>query len=481
MLNNNYLDIVDMIDNVKKNSAVNSTTSKKSKLNSKNDLFNNVLKSSKNNKKILTKYKSKTDNYHINYTRNDKESGNIEQYNKFLKLNTSNYVDDSVKDTKKILFLDDDNTIELNSELLNNLNELLEVLLNLTNFNIEDFNVKGINDNQEINLANFFSELTNYTYSNLNNISNDQLMKIKELSLELVDSLETTDNEELIETIEKLLSLMNDKDIIEKGSELDALNTNNLDTFIELNNDTHNTTRESNLINQDKVLEEIIYEADYSGKINDKEGNNIENNVENNIENNIDDEKSKYFDEFKLLNNTLNNNVENVSEGNNFDDKLGKFNFNQYESNARDVENLLREVAQKTKFILKENGSEVHIQLKPEILGKMILKMSLEKGEMHAKAVVDNMQAKQLIDNNLIQLKETLRDQGIEVKTFEVFVGKDPNFSNRQRNYWSGKSKLKLKKASIDEYEDINTYYVNMFDNNSNTVLVHTTNFDIKA
>ncbi|NPV43045.1 MAG: flagellar hook-length control protein FliK [Firmicutes bacterium] len=85
----------------------------------------------------------------------------------------------------------------------------------------------------------------------------------------------------------------------------------------------------------------------------------------------------------------------------------------------------IQEIANKISYSLRDNRSEIKLQLKPEILGKLTLEMVLEKGELIARFSVQNHQVKHLIEQNLPQLKQNLEQQGISVEGFNVFIGSE--------------------------------------------------------
>ncbi|MCF6466311.1 flagellar hook-length control protein FliK [Clostridium sp. Cult2] len=119
---------------------------------------------------------------------------------------------------------------------------------------------------------------------------------------------------------------------------------------------------------------------------------------------------------------------------------------------------IFEQVVEKAKLILEDNKQEIRIRLKPEILGELILKMEVHKGALVAKALVDNYRTKELLEANLYQFKEDMKENGYEIKTFEVFVGTNEDFQrdNRQEFYLNKRSsKLKIKNNGI---KDINIY-----------------------
>jgi len=65
------------------------------------------------------------------------------------------------------------------------------------------------------------------------------------------------------------------------------------------------------------------------------------------------------------------------------------------------------------------------IQLQPEFLGKMIIKIALEDGLLTARFITDNNQVKHLLESNLAALRQSLEAQGIRVERTEVNVQLD--------------------------------------------------------
>ena len=123
-----------------------------------------------------------------------------------------------------------------------------------------------------------------------------------------------------------------------------------------------------------------------------------------------------------------------------------------------DKKELIDQIVNKAKFILDDNKQEIKIKLKPEILGELMLKMEVEKGSVLAKIMVDNYRTKELIEANLYQLKQDMKENGLEIKTFEVFVGSNNDFDreNRQEfDFNQKRGKLKIKNPKL---KDIETY-----------------------
>ena len=121
-----------------------------------------------------------------------------------------------------------------------------------------------------------------------------------------------------------------------------------------------------------------------------------------------------------------------------------------------DKKEVIQQIVDKVKLIVDDYKQEIRIRLKPEILGELMLKMEVVKGDMLAKIMVDNHRTKELIEANLFQLKEDMKENGLEIKTFEVFVGTNEDFDRENRQEFNFKrkpTKLKIKNKEIKEIQ----------------------------
>lgn len=85
-------------------------------------------------------------------------------------------------------------------------------------------------------------------------------------------------------------------------------------------------------------------------------------------------------------------------------------------------EKVLEQIVKKAEMLVKLNSSEMKIQLHPEFLGKMTIKIMIEEGLLTAKFITDSHQVKQMLDSNLNTLRQSLEAQGIRVEKTEVNV-----------------------------------------------------------
>ena len=81
------------------------------------------------------------------------------------------------------------------------------------------------------------------------------------------------------------------------------------------------------------------------------------------------------------------------------------------------------QVMMKVKLMAGENKQEMEMQLKPESLGKLSLKIIHERGEVLAKITAENEQVKGVLESNMQLLKDALEKNGFTVQSLSVSVG----------------------------------------------------------
>lgn len=106
--------------------------------------------------------------------------------------------------------------------------------------------------------------------------------------------------------------------------------------------------------------------------------------------------------------------------------------------------NIFNQVLEGTKVSISDDVSEMVLKLKPDNLGKLSMKIVVERGLVVAKFDVESQIVKEAIESNLEDLRNALSDKGFEVKEFDVSVNKD---SQEQESSFSYFNKRKSKKA----------------------------------
>jgi flagellar hook-length control protein FliK len=90
---------------------------------------------------------------------------------------------------------------------------------------------------------------------------------------------------------------------------------------------------------------------------------------------------------------------------------------------AAGKEPLFSQIMEHARLMLSGNQSELEMSLKPDHLGKLQLKVSIENQVVTARFVAESQQVKQIIETNLNQLRDQLRENGLQVDYLSVSVG----------------------------------------------------------
>ncbi|MGE4282494.1 MAG: flagellar hook-length control protein FliK [Clostridia bacterium] len=123
----------------------------------------------------------------------------------------------------------------------------------------------------------------------------------------------------------------------------------------------------------------------------------------------------------------------------------------QFSMQGASRENVLKQVVESAKVTLADDRSEMIMQLKPDNLGKLSLKIVTERGIMVAQFTAESQQVKEIIEASLPQLKDALESQGLNVKGFNVSVGDQ----NRQNQTYERESKGRVRRVTSEEQEGI--------------------------
>ncbi len=100
---------------------------------------------------------------------------------------------------------------------------------------------------------------------------------------------------------------------------------------------------------------------------------------------------------------------------------------------------LFSQIIEKARVVTNGEKSEMVMDLKPESLGKLSLKIVTEHGIVSAKFIAENQQVKEIIETNMQLLKDSLEKQGLSVQGFSVSVGQQSsNGFKRESEFTKG-------------------------------------------
>lgn len=101
---------------------------------------------------------------------------------------------------------------------------------------------------------------------------------------------------------------------------------------------------------------------------------------------------------------------------------------------AEDEQANVRELIRQAQIALKNGGGEIKMDLKPEGMGQVHLKVSLENGQVNVQMLTENDAAKRLLEKGLNELRADLTAQNLKVDTMKVDVGQELQNFLDQRN-----------------------------------------------
>lgn len=122
-----------------------------------------------------------------------------------------------------------------------------------------------------------------------------------------------------------------------------------------------------------------------------------------------------------------------------------------------DRESIFGQIVEKVKVDINKTD-EIKIKLKPDFLGELSLKISNEKGIITVKAYVENYNVKQLIESNLDNLRDNMRELGLSFEALDVSVGKDSSFERDNSQAWKQEQKIRAIKPKIESLPIFPTY-----------------------
>lgn len=123
---------------------------------------------------------------------------------------------------------------------------------------------------------------------------------------------------------------------------------------------------------------------------------------------------------------------------------------------------IVEQVVEQIKVTITADTSEMSMQLNPEHLGKVNLSVIAKEGHITAQFTTENEMAKQALENQIQQLRDTLSEQGLKVEKVEVSVsdfsfqqGNDANAEEQKENQRNAHAKQVQRRLNIADINDV--------------------------
>ena len=97
---------------------------------------------------------------------------------------------------------------------------------------------------------------------------------------------------------------------------------------------------------------------------------------------------------------------------------------------------IIGQIVEKAGAVITQDKAEMVMELKPDSLGRISLKVVTENGIVMAKFVAENRQVQQVLETNMQILKDSLERQGINVQSLSVSVRQDGRQQEENRQQY---------------------------------------------
>lgn len=127
---------------------------------------------------------------------------------------------------------------------------------------------------------------------------------------------------------------------------------------------------------------------------------------------------------------------------------------------ATQAMDIVTQIVEEIKTVMKANTTSMELQLHPESLGKVHIQVVAREGIITAQITAQTEAARHAIESQLATLKESFQNQGLKVEAVEVTINphgfnmeQQQTFDGRQHN--SGKSKRQIRLDDMDLEEEL--------------------------
>ncbi|HHW67356.1 MAG TPA: flagellar hook-length control protein FliK [Epulopiscium sp.] len=440
---------------------INQNVSKRELFNENQESFGSVLKNTQNSKQNHDPVQSE-----VSISRNEKniKTSLHEKHNDKVENSQAQYTnkDKEVPTEDEVIDALAEKTGMTEEEIESVLNELgitvFDLLLpqNLQQFlqhihNVEDsmelLSIPNINQTYKDIMSLFqdlkesFPILQNIVGSNeilkSTTINNEEMMQIdlfmeKQTQEESAQNIPTTSNNVLLEKQSQF-----DTNFSQNNSDTQSQTVTDEITVIDIKKDEAISTNSSSTLSNDE-----LEESDEIGAVN------LNNEFVENIE--------------------LNGNNIIVQQNIISDGRIIESTQAQINPHSVNTEQLINQMVEHIKVNITEDTTEMNLQLKPDHLGNLSLKIITERGIITAQFVAESQTVKEIIEANFNQLKDVLQEQGFLIQNLEVSVKQEfqdqgSNFMERNTSKSAKRIREILSDLSEDSVENYNAEYNNPY------------------
>ncbi|QJW49270.1 flagellar hook-length control protein FliK [bacterium BFN5] len=122
---------------------------------------------------------------------------------------------------------------------------------------------------------------------------------------------------------------------------------------------------------------------------------------------------------------------------------------------VKDTHQITSQIVEQAQVLKNNQETQMIIKLKPEHLGELTLKVTVDSGVVSASFHSDSAEVRSVIESSLVQLKQEMSNQGLKVDNVGVYAGLGQFLSNGQREAPQQPTvKLKNKRTGEEAFEE---------------------------
>jgi len=252
------------------------------------------------------------------------------------------------------------------------------------------------------------------------NKDKENWIKIQGFEVEVEESTQNTEMEELSVKVKKNLEQLSNKNAENLPKEI----SENVEKVIE-NSAEFTIGKSEATIKEDEILDGRSNKNYVESKKETIHQRNSDRNEESEMEGQLFSQKSEELEEKPK-------DMSQMEFRSLFSENLKTFNQVKESAINQKTEVVAKkevafQIVEKAKVLLTGEKSEMIMDLKPDHLGKLSLKLVTERGLVIAKFVAENEQVRAAIEANMDTLKESLEKQGFSIQEFSVSVNHNKN------------------------------------------------------
>lgn len=150
---------------------------------------------------------------------------------------------------------------------------------------------------------------------------------------------------------------------------------------------------------------------------------------------------------------------QNAVQHTDFTESLTDAALDAHDSARADTENIMRQIMDYMHVKVKEDLTEMEMQLHPASLGTVNLQLTARGGSITAQFTVQNETVKSAMEAQVVQLKEQLESQGVKIEAVEVTLAshgfeRNLNEQNQGKGEQQASDKVKANRRKIINLND---------------------------